>query len=128
MLEELQDGVKNKVYRIASDKKLQKYEKITDNMQEEIIFFSENLIQLPMRKKSSAKLRAILRISDELESLADACITIYRMLQKNRSILENEHAYEFIYKNFSSGISYYESVFESLREKDFFERDKAIVL
>jgi hypothetical protein len=123
MLEQVRTSFSIEAHDVSVEKKLHKYEKITDSMQSEIIHFTECLMRFQMSSYSSEKMRAILRISSELESMADSCITLFKMLA-HLKMLENNPAYHQKMKDYlEKTVAYYESVFDELQNKGFFERD-----
>ena len=123
MLEQVRSAFSLNAHDISVEKKLQKYEKITDNMQSEIIHFSERLMCYQMSSYASEKLRAILRISGELESMADSCITLFKMLAHVDTLLENKEYHQKMKDYLEKTVLYYELVFDELQNKGFFERD-----
>lgn len=123
MLEQVRSAFSIEAHDISVEKKLQKYEKITDNMQSEIIHFSERLMCYQMSAYASEKLRAILRISSELESMADSCITLFKMLAHVETLKESEEYHQKMKDYLEKTVLYYELVFDELQNKGFFERD-----
>lgn len=57
-------------------KKVTKYEKITDNVQSEMVVFLQTLIEARLTKEQSRLVRTYLRMTDELEAVADRCESI----------------------------------------------------
>lgn len=57
-------------------RRVQKYEGITDKMQMEITVFLGKVMQVSLTEEESQQIKSILRMADELESIADYCASI----------------------------------------------------
>jgi hypothetical protein len=123
MLDQVRTAFAIEAHDVSIEKKLHKYEKITDSMQSEIIRFTECLMRYQMSSYSAEKLRAILRISSELESMADSCITLFKMLQHVKILSQNPDYHQKMKDYLEKTVNYYEQVFDELQSKGFFERD-----
>ncbi len=53
--------------------KVLKYEKVTDNIRQEIFIYLSKVMQVSLSSKQGEQVRSLLRISNELESIADRC-------------------------------------------------------
>lgn len=53
--------------------KVLKYEKVTDNIKQEIFDFLEQVMKVSLSESQGMQVRALLRMSNELESIADRC-------------------------------------------------------
>lgn len=71
--------------------RIDKYEKITDRLELEIIRYLNQIDRAAMSGHMSARVRAIFRIVDELESIGDACYKLART-----AVRKNEHGIRFI--------------------------------
>ena len=58
---------------LESRRRILKYEGITDNIQKEVFEFLGQVIQVTLTKKQSLEARRLLKVADELESIADCC-------------------------------------------------------
>lgn len=72
--------------------RIEHLEQITDNIQMEITLFITEVLQLPMTAEQAKRGYALIRISDEMESVADYCqaVTRYRsrMFRENLKLSE----------------------------------------
>lgn len=68
----LSDRDKNKQLK----KKIQDYESITDNIHQEMMRFLGQVMTVSLTIEQSEEIKSILKMSDELESLADYCLKI----------------------------------------------------
>lgn len=59
-----------------------KYERITDNIQDEIYIFLNRVMEVPLTEKQGARVRNLTRIATELESLADRCRLVVESLKE----------------------------------------------
>ncbi len=66
-------------------KKVRKYENITDHLQMEIAVFLSRVMEAPMSREESNRVNAILRMSDELESIADYSLSIVIYVERTFS-------------------------------------------
>jgi Na+/phosphate symporter len=57
-------------------RRVAKYEKITDNIQREVFAFLEAVMAAHLTAKQAKRVRSLLRMADELESIADQCLII----------------------------------------------------
>ena len=71
--------------------RIEKYEKITDRLELEIVRYLSHLDTSTISGQTAARVRALLRIVDELESIGDACYKLARLVER-----KNEHKVVFI--------------------------------
>ena len=77
--------------------KIDKYEKITDNMEVEIASYLTNISAADLSLEGSRRIRVMLQVIDDLESIGDVCLhiskTIENMKQNKISLTpdQNEH-------------------------------------
>ncbi len=106
----------------ADPKKLAKildYERITDNIHKEITVFLCYVMEKPMSHQQSEQIQAMIKISDELESVADYIerLANYRERFKNGEALNGESREEFF--SFMDEVSgFYELVAKGLDNGD----------
>lgn len=101
-------------------KKVIKYEKITDNIRREINIFIEQLSMYEMTDIQAEQLRAVLKIADELEKIADKCENIIRQNQrfKSDSIVIDLKTWNAL-KSYSEGVlEYFNKIFANLSMDD----------
>tara|TARA_B100001248_G_scaffold262732_1_gene261863 strand:+ start:6157 stop:7707 length:1551 start_codon:yes stop_codon:yes gene_type:complete len=125
MLEILYEDLKEGSIKVATEKRIHKYEKITDSIQEEIEEFSSQIMKLPLSNYDSKRMRALLKIVKDLESLADATAGLYKHLLTSK-VAENQLRQEKFLSLFTKSFLLYEKVFEDLNEKPFFVSNKQI--
>lgn len=71
--------------------RIEKYEKITDRLELEIVRYLSHIDRSAMSDHMVARVRALYRMVDELESIGDACYKLARTI-----IRRNEHRIRFI--------------------------------
>lgn len=71
--------------------RIEKYEKITDRLELEIVRYLNNIDKSTLSGHMAARVRALFRIVDELESIGDACYKLSRTIAR-----KNEHKIKFI--------------------------------
>ena len=71
--------------------RIEKYEKITDRLELEIVRYLNSLDTSSISGQTAARVRALLRIVDELESIGDACYKLACLVER-----KNEHKVTFI--------------------------------
>ena len=71
--------------------RIEKYEKITDRLELEIVSYLNSLDTSSISGQTAARVRALLRIVDELESIGDACYKLACLVER-----KNEHKVAFI--------------------------------
>ncbi|MBR5068377.1 MAG: Na/Pi cotransporter family protein [Bacteroidales bacterium] len=71
--------------------RIEKYEKITDRLELEIVRYLNSLDTSSISGQTAARVRALLRIVDELESIGDACYKLACLVER-----KNEHKVAFI--------------------------------
>lgn len=71
--------------------RIEKYEKITDRLELEIVRYLSSLDTSTISGETASRVRALLRIVDELESIGDACYKLARLVER-----KNEHKVVFI--------------------------------
>lgn len=59
-----------------------KYEQITDNVRREVIEFLERVMKARLMSRQTTEIRSLLKICDELESIADFCREIVEHLER----------------------------------------------
>lgn len=69
--------------------RLEKYEKITDRLEMEIVRFLSKIDKSSVSEHIATRIRALYRMVDELESIGDACYSIARSI-----VRKNEHKIE----------------------------------
>lgn len=69
--------------------RLEKYEKITDRLEMEIVKFLSKIDKSSVSEHIATRIRALYRMVDELESMGDACYSIARSIMR-----KNEHKIE----------------------------------
>lgn len=69
--------------------RLEKYEKITDRLEMEIVKFLSKIDKSSVSEHIATRIRALYRMVDELESIGDACYSIARSIMRR-----NEHKIE----------------------------------
>lgn len=71
--------------------RIEKYEKITDRLELEIVRYLNHIDRGSMSAHMTARMRSLFRIVDELESIGDACYKLARTI-----VRRNEHRIRFI--------------------------------
>lgn len=71
--------------------RIEKYEKITDRLELEIVRYLNNIDTSSISRHMAARVRALFRIVDELESIGDACYKLARSV-----VRKNEHKVVFL--------------------------------
>jgi phosphate:Na+ symporter len=71
--------------------RIEKYEKITDRLELEIVRYLNSLDTSSLSGQTTARVRSLLRIVDELESIGDACYKLACLIER-----KNEHKVIFI--------------------------------
>lgn len=71
--------------------RIEKYEKITDRLELEIIRYLDHIDRAAMSGHMSARMRSLFRMVDELESIGDACYKLARTV-----VRKNEHRVRFL--------------------------------
>lgn len=77
----------------AIERKVSKYEKITDNIDTEIVSLIKQLMQRSLQEDEVIELRSFLQVSDDLESIADAAeelLTHAKRIRKDEESLPAE--------------------------------------
>lgn len=64
--------------------RIEKYEKITDRLELEIVRFLSSLDRSALSAHIQARVRALFRMVDELESIGDACYSLARIVERRR--------------------------------------------
>lgn len=81
LLQTLQTEIKpKKFYKLI--KKIEKYEQVTDELELEIAQYLTNIAEGEISYESSKKIRAMLKMIDELESIADVIYSMSRIFDK----------------------------------------------
>lgn len=94
---------------------INKYEHITDKIQMEIMIFLGKVMESRLTAEETNRIKSILRMADELESIADYCASIAKYSQ--RSYKENFKFDEDTKKELLSISQQCFELFESLRHK-----------
>jgi phosphate:Na+ symporter len=97
-----------------------RYERITDNIHQEMIIFSGVIIKSELNSQDIQKINILLKMSDELESLADYCqrlLSYSRRLKEENVALPNETA-QNMRDLFDMTISYYQQVHDYVKESE----------
>ncbi|MFK8138735.1 MAG: hypothetical protein AB8E15_10280 [Bdellovibrionales bacterium] len=110
----------------AQEKRVNKYEKITDNMDKEISDIAHLLMERNLSKKEANELQMLFKFSDELESIADA---IDDLVLCSRRVHEQDELVDLDIKkkirlNINLLQDYYLSVFTSLTTGEPVEIEK----
>jgi phosphate:Na+ symporter len=71
--------------------RIEKYEKITDRLELEIVRYLNSLDTSSISGQTAARVRSLFRIVDELESIGDACYKLACLIER-----KNEHKVAFI--------------------------------
>lgn len=69
--------------------RIEKYEKISDNMEIEIAKYLDQVSDLHLSDETKAKIRAMMREIGEIESIGDSCYNIARTINRLRSSKES---------------------------------------
>lgn len=69
-----------KYYKVLS--KIEKYEQITDDLEQEISLYLTNVAEGEISHESSKKIRAMLKMIDEMESIGDVIFSLSKVLDK----------------------------------------------
>ena len=95
LLHETDNGKFNKIFE-----RIEKYEKISDNMEMEIARYLEQVSDAHLSDDTKAKIRAMLRMISEIESVGDSCYNMARTIKHRHSGKEDftEAQYENIHR------------------------------
>lgn len=87
----------NKLYS-----RIEKYEKISDNMEIEIAAYLDQVSDRHLSDETKAKIRSMMREISEIESVGDSCFNIARNIQRLQTSKEsfNEEQYEHVHQMF----------------------------
>ena len=102
-----------------SGKRILKYEKITDNVQDEIYDFLDKVMEVSLTPLQGRQIRTLSKMADELEFIADACKSIVLCKKEILSLggqIDGDFLSEFE-KDFDYLISTYEFVFLEVTEQ-----------
>lgn len=69
-------------------KKVEKYEKVTDNMEYEIAHYLQKVSEGHLSDESKRQIQRMLREVDDLESIGDCCFNLARTLSRKKSSLK----------------------------------------
>ena len=69
--------------------RIEKYEDITDNMETEIARYLEQVSDGHLSDETKAKIRSMLRLVGELESIGDSCYKMARIIRRKQSSKKN---------------------------------------
>ena len=99
--------------------KVEKYEKITDNVKKEIASFSQGVLEQNLHSSQSVSLTKNMRIADMLEGLADSC---RNLCGSKKIIVEKDLRFDSqwngeVSKTLETILKTYESIFTSMTEK-----------
>ena len=99
--------------------KIVDYERITDNIYKEITVFLCYVMEKPMSHQQSEQIQALIRISDEMESVADYIerLAYYRERFKNEETLNGESRDEF-FQFFDEVLGFFDLVSHGLIEAE----------
>ncbi len=99
-----------------AEMKVEKYESITDSINKEMKVYLNHVTQLPLGLEEARGLHRHIRVTYELESLADGCYKIAKILAKlNESQIELEaDLYREYEEQFESVKAYFESIFSAI--------------
>ncbi len=129
----LQDGNPKKFDKLL--KKTARYEQITDNMEVEIANYLTSITEGEISREGSRKIRAMLHIIDDLESVADTIYQISRVIEsKNASKIiftEEQHKsldeiFEIITKSMQEMGNNLAKSFKDVNPQLAFDLEKAI--
>lgn len=112
--EEIQSEGRDKENR----ERLLKYEGITDNIQFEIMVFLSRVMEAGLNRAQSREIRCLLKMADELESIADCCqrtVLSYQQFVQEQGSLKEEIRTQFE-RFMSATVRTYELVFPLLTE------------
>ena len=98
------------------------YERIVDNIHKEITVFLCFAMENPMSHQQSSQVQALIRMSDELESVADYTerLALYRERFKDGQILNGESREEF-FKFFDEVLAFYDQVTDGIIDGESFD-------
>ncbi|MDF1664761.1 MAG: hypothetical protein P1V97_23580, partial [Planctomycetota bacterium] len=122
--EYLSDPEKNK----ALKKKIQDYESITDNIHQEMMSFLGHVMTVSLTIEQSEEIKSILKMSDELESLADYCLKIVyhlKRIEESHFSLDSQ-TQEEILNMLAKCTSCYEYVFQVIASGEDIDFDRVI--
>src|SRR5690606_34481003 len=105
--------------------KIVDYERITDNIYKEITVFLCYVMEKPMSHQQSEQIQALIRISDEMESVADYIerLAYYRDRFKNDETLVGESRDEF-FQFFDEVLGFFDLVSHGLVESEDIDMSK----
>lgn len=97
VIEDIYSGKLSSSELLEKQIKTRDYEKITDNIQKEITVFLIKVQQMPLSKEESTTAQSYIRITDELESVADYLyyLALYSERNKLSDVLYNGAAKDF---------------------------------
>lgn len=85
-------GIVRKIFEEKNDKKFQKhygrvekYEEISDRMEVEIATYLTKISESQLSKLGSMRIKAMLKLIDDIESIADSCWNIAKTIHRKRS-------------------------------------------
>lgn len=101
LIERMQNQTKSYLMEVNPEvkKKISSYEEITDNMQKEVTVFMCKVMERPLSESQSLKSQALIKMADELESIADYLerIVIYKSrLASNFQGISDEEYMKFL--------------------------------
>ncbi len=107
------------------NKKIQYYENLTDQMQQELFMFFCEVNELPLSKEQSLKIQGLMRIGDELENIADYLekIAVYKI---KSSFKFNENDYPELYAYFLDIFNLFKDATEFLSDPNNMKKVKDI--
>ena len=122
VLETIEDS-KDYILNVAADRKLEKkidkYEQITDNIQKEIMIFMSEVMKHPLTTEETHQVTSILRLADELETITDYAQNLKNYGKRffdNEVVLDSETKAEL--EQLSLEVyNFYKFVFDSLSKE-----------
>lgn len=117
MVQSLLDHARSYIMSVTEDKaaakKVLKYEKITDKIEQELVKYMQGLMEYPLNSQEASRLRSLLTISDELEGIGDSGESLIRAGKKlHKTDINLNPKLRKILRSFSAAVTdYYFIVF-----------------
>lgn len=128
VLELTDNWLKNKGAHIEDVERILKYESIADSVEEEVGEFLTHVNRLNLTAHQSRHVKILLRMADELESIADDCKSIFHRSVESETPLSKplSEVQERLIQISSANLQMYEKFFEGLSERrgELFELPK----
>lgn len=98
--------------------RINKYERITDNISDEVSLFITKLLEIGLSPNQGQKLKALTRMVSDLESIADHCKSIALNFQEGKKSGEvpNQETLQTLHIFYDEVLVFYESIFSDFTD------------